>query len=261
MIAEIDDKRLFVGEGMQITNNTIVPLKNEVPGSLSYSDFHQKGHFWFFGGTRTGKARLLETMILQDIRRGYSTVVIDPRGDFGLLTSIIQVATEEGRLDEFQVITPIGGIINMAQNNIFIDRLENEKRVILVVHPGLHMMCSSVSALGKLIVFTIQSYVERLLSSGRKVPVPLSLFINEAQLMLYQGIDRLFSMAGGTNVCVHGFCQSAAQIYDFVGRDYAKTILDTSDTKLLMHAVDLDTVEFVADWKPHDVMALNAREF
>jgi type IV secretory pathway TraG/TraD family ATPase VirD4 len=125
----------------------------------------------------------------------------------------------------------------------------------------MRMMCSPISALGKLIVFTIQSYVERLLSSGRIVPTPLSLFIDEAQLMLYQGVDNLFSRAGDANVWVHGFCQSAAQMYDVVGQDYAKTILDTTNTKLLMRVVDSETVEYVADLKPHDVMGLKAREF
>jgi hypothetical protein len=48
---------------------------------LGYPDSFRRGHFWCFGTTRVGKIRAMENIIEQDIRKGYSIVAIDPKGD------------------------------------------------------------------------------------------------------------------------------------------------------------------------------------
>ena len=70
-------------------------------------DNYRKGHFWCFGTTRTGKTRLMENMVEQDIRKGYSVVVLDPKGDIELFSKIVQVAMETKRTKELIFVTPI----------------------------------------------------------------------------------------------------------------------------------------------------------
>lgn len=70
-------------------------------------DEFRKGHFWCFGTTRSGKTRLMENMIEQDIRKGYSVVAIDPKGDIELFSKIVQVAMETQRTKELIFVTPI----------------------------------------------------------------------------------------------------------------------------------------------------------
>jgi len=74
---------------------------------IAVSDSSRKGHFWCFGTTRVGKTRIMENMVEQDIRKGYSVVVIDPKGDIDLFSKIVQVAFEEGRDRELILVTPI----------------------------------------------------------------------------------------------------------------------------------------------------------
>ena len=75
--------------------------------NIAIPDAARKGHFWCFGTTRVGKTRIMENMVKQDIRKGYSVVVIDPKGDIDLFSKIVQVAFEEGRDKELIFVTPI----------------------------------------------------------------------------------------------------------------------------------------------------------
>jgi len=98
-----NDRRSFrtilgVGHGM---SDPGASMKITVP------DVSRKGHFWCFGTTRVGKTRIMENMVEQDIRKGYSVVVIDPKGDIDLFSKIVQVAFEEGRDRELILVTPI----------------------------------------------------------------------------------------------------------------------------------------------------------
>ena len=74
---------------------------------LGFPDSFRKGHFWCFGTTRVGKTRIMEHIIEQDIRKGYSVVAIDPKGDIDLFSKITQVAEKTGRLQDLMLITPI----------------------------------------------------------------------------------------------------------------------------------------------------------
>lgn len=74
---------------------------------LTISDADRSGHFGCFGTTRIGKTRLLESIIEQDIKKGYNVVVIDPKGDAELLSKLTQCAAKAGRLDDLMVMTPI----------------------------------------------------------------------------------------------------------------------------------------------------------
>ncbi|MDQ5987094.1 MAG: hypothetical protein CSYNP_02831 [Syntrophus sp. SKADARSKE-3] len=260
MKEEPDDQKIVIGEGARIATEWSGILQYEFPDILSYPDSDRNGPFWCIGMPRTGKTRILENIAEQDIRSRYSTVVIDPKGDLGLFAKIVQVANETGRQDELQVITTISDIINMAHNDQFIERLETGKRIIMVVHRGPRYP-KEFFTVGMAIILMIQSYVGKAFSAGKKVTPPLSLFIDEAHTMLYNGIDRLFSKAGSAGVMVHVFSQSVSQMNTLIGQDNARSILSNIKTKIFMKMQDTETVEDIDGITPEDVMGLNAREF
>ncbi len=59
------------------------------------------GHTLVLGTTRSGKTRLAELMITQDIRRGDVVIVFDPKGDGALLRRLYAEAKRAGREDAF----------------------------------------------------------------------------------------------------------------------------------------------------------------
>ena len=61
------------------------------------------GHTVVYGTTRVGKTRLAELLITQDIRRGDTTIVFDPKGDADLLKRVWAEAHRAGRGDELTI--------------------------------------------------------------------------------------------------------------------------------------------------------------
>lgn len=345
--------------------------------SLGYPDSFRKGHFWCFGTTRVGKTRTMENIIEQDIRKGYSIVAIDPKGDIELFSKIVQLAIETKRLNDLMLVTSVfpqysaildplssyymieelvahitagvavgrepyffgvayevslvvvqalivlarvagvrpsfnlndiknhishqdleklkekidfinspetqqlsmdiqkilstpadyyskvasslrvalteltagnvGKIIGNADENRFIDRLETGHGVILVVQLGSLLTKRAAYTAGKVIVSMIQAFVGRRYSSGKVISPPLVLHMDEAQSILYQGIEDLFAKAGGAGLYIHGYCQSISQLYAEIGMDRANTILDNCNTKLFMRVPDAKTATYVSN--------------
>lgn len=361
--------RVELGTGINLeTPETIVPI--------SYPDRYRKGHFWCFGTTRVGKTRCMENIIEQDIRKGYSVVAIDPKGDADLFSKIVQVAFATGRQEDLMLINPIfpqysatldplasyymveelvahitagvavgkdpyyysvayetsllvvqslimlaratgqkssfnlsdiknnighedlaglkekldyidhpeaeqlsrdlgkilmtpaefnskvgsslrvalteltsgniGRIIGHAEEDRFIERLEAGKQVILVVQLGSLLTKRAAYSAGKVLVSMIQAFVGRRYSSDKRVIPPLALHIDEAQSVLYHGIEDLFAKAGGAGIFIHGYCQSLSQLYAEIGQDRANTILDCCNTKLFMRVPDSKTAKYVS---------------
>lgn len=345
--------------------------------SLGYPDSFRKGHFWCFGTTRVGKTRTMENIIEQDIRKGYSIVAIDPKGDIELFSKIVQLAIETNRLNDLMLVTSVfpqysaildplssyymieelvahitagvaigrepyffgvayevslvvvqalivlarvagvrplfnlndiknhishqdleklkekidfinipetqqlsmdiqkilstpadyyskvasslrvalteltagnvGKIIGNADENRFINRLETGHGVILVVQLGSLLTKRAAYTAGKVIVSMIQAFVGRRYSSGKVINPPLVLHMDEAQSILYQGIEDLFAKAGGAGLYIHGYCQSISQLYAEIGMDRANTILDNCNTKLFMRVPDAKTATYVSN--------------
>lgn len=363
----------ILGEGYSIDDSRRRRLLVKLP------DSDRKGHFWCFGTTRVGKTRLMESMIVQDIRKNYSVVVIDPKGDAELLANIVLTASETGRLNDLIYVSPIypdysaiidplshyympeelvahivsgvetgkepffynvayeislavvlallekqkyskekkgfnlldiknlishsdlkelaqsiqyiafsnerakqiysdlqkilespqdyyskvssslrvalteltsgniGKIVGKADSNRFVTRLEEGKRVILIAQLGSLLTHKAAFTVGKVIISMIGSFVGRKFSAGKTVNPPLSIFIDEAQNVLYYGIDDLFAKAGGAGVWMHGFCQSVSQLYAEIGEEKAKSILDNTNTKIFMRVPDVDTSRYASN--------------
>lgn len=87
---------------------------------------HRSGHMLCAASTRTGKTRLAEGMMEQDIRAGRSVVFIDPKGDLDALAKIYQIAEECGRLDDFMFVTPIWPEFSAKIDPLFHYRMPEE---------------------------------------------------------------------------------------------------------------------------------------
>ncbi len=140
----------------------------------------------------------------------------------------------------------IGKIIGQADSNRFIKRLEEGKRVILVVHTGTMITREAAATLGKVLLSMIQSFIGRVyLSNKQRVDPPLSIYIDEAQSLFYQGVEDLFAKAGSADVMVTAFAQSVNQVYAVVGEEFGRSILDNTNTKIFMRCSDAETSEYV----------------
>lgn len=176
----------------------------------------------------------------QELVRNMQKIVNSPQDYYSKISTSLRVAL-------MQLSTGnIGKLVGKADENRFIKRLEEGKRVILVAHLGALLTEDAAKVLGKVIVSMIKTYVGRVFMSGRKVDPPLCVYIDEAQNVLYYGIEDLFAKAGGAGVWVHGFNQSVNQIYKEVGYEFGRSILDNANTKVFMRVPDIDTAEYVA---------------
>lgn len=140
----------------------------------------------------------------------------------------------------------IGKIIGQADSNRFMERLEQGRPVILVVQTSSMIVRESGAVLGKVILSMIQSFIGRVYGCNRKrVTPPLAIYIDEAQSLLYEGAEELFSKAGSADVMMTAFTQSVKNLYAVIGEDFARAILDNTNTKIFMRCVDAETAEYV----------------
>ncbi len=153
----------------------------------------------------------------------------------------------------------IGDIVGKAQENEMIRRLEDNtynnigchhpdrKGVIFVGQIGSLLSETAAITVGKVIISSLAKLAGRVFASGKKLSVPLCVYIDEAQSMLYGGIDDVFAKAGGAGLWMHCLSQSVNQIYSAMpSKDAAKSIMDNTNTKLFMRAPDPETAKYVA---------------
>jgi conjugal transfer pilus assembly protein TraD len=95
------DKQLYIGDVVRL------PIKNMKIEKYYLSPKERASHIGCFGTTGIGKSKFIGHLCYQDILTGLSTVIIDPKGDENLLSTIIMAAAEAGRLEELMFISPI----------------------------------------------------------------------------------------------------------------------------------------------------------
>jgi type IV secretory pathway TraG/TraD family ATPase VirD4 len=355
-----------------------VPL-DDLKGAIrkiGIDDKNRIGHLGCFGTTRIGKSKLIEHMVTQDIAKGYSVIVVDPKGDIELFSKIVQTAFDTGREKELCLINPIypeysatinplayyyspeeivnhvvsgvqakdayfhnvayettlmivlsllalrergrsdirinfaeisrrcgaeeieeltnslsemddpgareiisiankilqakeeffgkvtsslrtvltalsignmGMIIGHARANRFIERLENNERVILVVQTGSMLSGKVADIVSRILISMIQSFIGRRFASGKKIDPPLAIYIDEFSNVCYMGIEDLFNKAGGAGAMVSVFTQSLADINAAIGEHMARKILDNLNNKVFMRVNDPLTAQYVSD--------------
>jgi DNA helicase HerA-like ATPase len=97
-------EKLYIGEGIEIkeisdNNQIIEPL---------YIDWNNlSGHMAIYGSCRTGKTRLLLSLVRQIILNGFDLIFIDPKGSINqeVVNFILQFAKEANRLNDVKYIS------------------------------------------------------------------------------------------------------------------------------------------------------------
>lgn len=344
---------------------------------IKFEDASRKAHLFVFATTRTGKTRLIENMIEQDIRKGYNVVVIDPKIDNDLFSKVYQTALKTERLHEMMLLSPItpqysikinplshfymaeepintimagvpsgdeffygvaletstvvvlallmikkfekdsspltfqevaekvdyksltdlkdtikkikdpeqpqllakmeqilsspqdyfakvsntlrvtltqmtmgnvGKIIGNVESNAFVDRLEKGEGSILYVQTGSMLTKKTADILAKVVISMIQSVAGRYFASGKVLPVPLCLYIDEMSNAVYPGVEDLFNKGGGANIYITGLTQSMADIIAELGEDRARKLFDNTNTKIFGRVNDMKSAELIAKY-------------
>jgi type IV secretory pathway TraG/TraD family ATPase VirD4 len=141
-----------------------------------------------------------------------------------------------------------GQILGNVRGNDVIERLESGKGVILVAQVGSLLTNRTAFTISKVLLSMLKSFTGRTFASGKTLNPPLSVYLDEAQNVLFHGFEDLVAKGGGANLLVHGFSQSVNQIYAAMGDETrGRSILDNINTKIFMRSPDNDTAEYVAE--------------
>jgi hypothetical protein len=95
-------KELLIGKGFPLSDTH---RKKLIDIYLLQSS--RKGHVFIFGTTRVGKTRLIEGTIIQDIKSGKNIVIIDPKIDGDLFSSVYTACIEAGRKDDLLFVSSV----------------------------------------------------------------------------------------------------------------------------------------------------------
>lgn len=142
----------------------------------------------------------------------------------------------------------IGHIIGKAKSNDFMDRLEADKSVILVVQTGSLLAGKTANIIGRVIISMIQTFAGRKVGVGKKINPPLGLYMDEFSNVAYLNIEDLFSKGRSANVMCSAFTQSVADLNDAIGPEKARKILDNTNIKLFMRVNDPQTAKYISDY-------------
>ncbi len=143
-----------------------------------------------------------------------------------------------------------GRIIGKAKANEVIRRIENNEPIIFYVCTGDQVTRFTAHSIARIFISSIQSAIGRVLLSGQKLNPPLALYIDEADTVLYWGIESLFNKSGGANVWIHIFTQSFSQIVDAIGEEKTQSIIDNVSTWLYMKVNDVRTAQYIEESSP-----------
>lgn len=371
-------EKTLIGKGFLLDDKK---QKNLV--EIYQDDSNRPNHTFIFGSTGVGKTRLLEGIMEQDIKKGQSVVIIDPKGDIALFSKMVQVAKECGRENDVMFISSIfpeyslkinplnnyfideeiisnivsgvpaqdefflkvaqetttaivkalnilrklnannepltfeeiaqrahykgikslqdelieinqgllladdsesirvqslleqilgsnqdyfskvttslrttltemsvgniGKIIGNVKTNRFIDRLEEDKPVLLYVMTGSMLTRQSSAILSKVIISMIQCCVGKIVSSGRSFKHRLNIYIDEAASSVYRGIEVLFAQGRSSNLNLTALTQSLADMVAEIGQERADKLFDLTNTKIIMRINEQKSAELISN--------------
>jgi type IV secretory pathway TraG/TraD family ATPase VirD4 len=250
---------IHIGKGFDIQDPNPKTIDIEI------ADSERKGHFFCFGTGGAGKTKLMENMIVQDIKKGNSVVCVDPKGDTNLASKIVQTAHECGREQELSIVSPIYPHLS-AKTNDFMERLEKGEGVILIAQISSLLAGKTAHVVYRDIISMIQAFAGCKLPPGGSTNQHLALYIDEFQYVAYPNIEALFSKGRSSNVMCHAFTQSIADIDDAIGHDKSRKILDDTNVKLFMRVNDPGTAKYIVNYSGttitvEDVMSIRMQDF
>ncbi|MFZ4649058.1 MAG: type IV secretory system conjugative DNA transfer family protein, partial [Patescibacteria group bacterium] len=136
---------------------------------------------------------------------------------------------------------------NSQQKNELFELIHSDKTFILVVQAGGLAQRDKSGIVLKSILSVVRTSAARDYSSAKNIKKRMHIYLDEAQNLLYRGVDDLFALSPMIGYYIYGFCQSINQMKDTAGEELTKSILDNTYTKVFMRTSDIATAEYAGN--------------
>ena len=137
----------------------------------------------------------------------------------------------KAQLSYASTVKEIQSYINVENPDLDIERAISEKAVVIFSFPGPVLPRIS-NSLGRLFVAELKQLIGKFILKGKEVDI--SLYLDEFPVLLFNGIEDLFSMgrAGGIKITVA--LQNFSQMEAIIGEASTRAILGNINMKLIM---------------------------
>jgi type IV secretory pathway TraG/TraD family ATPase VirD4 len=141
-----------------------------------------------------------------------------------------------------------GRIIGNIRGNDIVKRIEENKGMIFLAQLGSLLTSKTAATISRVLLSMIKTLAGRTFAEGKALSPPLSIYLDEAQNVIFQGFEDLLSKSGSGNIMVNCFSQSVNQIYAAIGDERkGNSILDNINTKIFMRAPDEKTAQYATE--------------
>ena len=182
---------------------------------------------------------------VESIETMLSSLISSPQDYFAKVTSTLRTTLTS------MVVGSVGSIIGSADENIFLKKLLNGEKVILVVQAPAMVMRNPSFILFRTILSMIQSlsgniYLENIGDKGKLDP-PLFLHIDEMGEALYHDFINLLNKSRGAGIGIHGLIQSLSDIESkFRSSATADVLLGNFNTQLFFRVDGVKSAEYIS---------------
>ena len=137
----------------------------------------------------------------------------------------------KAQLSYASTVKEIQSYINVENPDLDIERAISEKAVVIFSFPGPVLPRIS-NSLGRLFVAELKQLIGKFILKGKEVDI--SLYLDEFPVLLFNGIEDLFSMgrAGGIKITVA--LQNFSQMEAIIGEASTRALLGNINMKLIM---------------------------
>ena len=183
---------------------------------------------------------------LQLIKGCMADLVQSPQDYFAKVTSTLRTTLTA------MVVGSTGDILGMADENLFVKRILNGERIILVVQAPAMVMRGAAFILMRSILSMFQSltggiYLESVGKYTGRLDPPLYIHIDELSESLYWDFVNLLNKSRGAGLGIHGLSQSISDLYARVGEKVGKTLLDNFNTQLFLRVNMPETSRYISE--------------
>lgn len=139
---------------------------------------------------------------------------------------------------------PIGRILNTLRcNTLRDDFFDPSKSILLLVQTSSIKYKAISSYLSKIVLKMFENMIGNVSTLDEKLYRKISVLIDEANSVLYPGIEDLFNKAGGIGLKLFLYTQSFADYILKLKKDNANVVLDNINTYNLMRMNEEDSIK------------------
>ena len=182
---------------------------------------------------------------LEIIQACMADLVQSPQDYFAKVTSTLRTTLTA------MVVGSTGDILGVADENIFVKRLLNGDRIILLIQSPAMVMRQSAFILMRAILSMFQSftgaiYLENVGKYAGKLDPPLYIHVDELSEALYWDFVNLLNKSRGAGLGIHGLSQSISDLFSKVGENVGETLIDNFNIQLFMRVNNPGTSQFIS---------------